>query len=107
MSKRKGNKNQQKDQKQDVVLGDPDEISSLLVIIIFIQWIFDGASFPLFFKDIMYYPGWIIGITGFIFNSYVLIEVGFLKLFYRFRNRRIVQTRIDLKESQEWKNKRI
>ena len=94
---KKGKKSQKSDQKEQAALGDPDEISTLLVTIFFIQWLFGSASFPLFFKDIMYYPGWIVGITGFIFNSYVLIEVGFLKLFYRFRNSRIVQTRIDVK----------
>jgi len=69
---------------------DPEEISNLLVILISIQWVIYAAAIPIFIQDIIYFPGWIIGLLAFLFYAYLLVEVGFLKLFYRFRNARIV-----------------
>ena len=69
---------------------DPEEISDLLVILISIQWVIYAAAIPIFIQDIFYFLGWIIGLLAFLFYAYLLVEVGFLKLFYRFRNARIV-----------------
>ena len=69
---------------------DPEEISNLLVILISIQWVIYAAAIPIFIQDIFYFLGWIIGLLAFLFYAYLLVEVGFLKLFYRFRNARIV-----------------
>ena len=69
---------------------DSEEISNLLVILISIQWVIYAAAIPIFIQDIFYFLGWIIGLLAFLFYAYLLVEVGFLKLFYRFRNARIV-----------------
>jgi len=78
-----------------VFQGDTEEISTLLVIIIVIQWLIYAAAIPIFIQDIFYYPGWLFGILAFLYYSYLVIEVGFLKIFFRFRNARIVQNRLD------------
>ena len=69
---------------------DPEEISNLLVILISMQWVIYAAAIPIFIQDIFYFLGWIIGLLAFLFYAYLSVEVGFLKLFYRFRNARIV-----------------
>lgn len=64
-----------------------------------VEWIIYMAALPVFVLDLFYYPGWIIGLLGFIFYSYLLVEVGLLKAFYGFRNPRIAQERLAVKKS--------
>lgn len=56
------------------------------------------AALPIFLKDIFYFPGWITGLLGFLYYSYFLIEVGFLKIFYGSRNTQIEERRLELYE---------
>lgn len=69
----------------------------MLVFIVTLQWIIYMAALPAFIIDAFYFPGWIIGLIGFLFYSYWLVEVGLLKAFYRFRNPRIAQQRLSVK----------
>ena len=77
-------------EKERQLIIDTEEVSALLVILISIQWVSYGVSLPIFYLELFYYPGWCTGLFGFLFYSYFLIEVGFLKVFYRFRNARLV-----------------
>ena len=52
------------------------------------------GALPVFIEDLFYFPGWFVGLTGFLFYSYLLIEVGFLKIFYGFNNEKLAEQRI-------------
>lgn len=73
------------------VSGDTEEISALFIIIILIQWVVYMGGLPVFLRDIFYVPAWLCGLLGFLFYSYFLIEIGFLKLFYSFQNTELTQ----------------
>ena len=55
------------------------------------------AGLPIFIRNVVYIPGWSLGLTGFLFLSYFLIEIGFLKIFYMFRNQRLTQEKLNYK----------
>ena len=77
-------------------VGDAEEISALLLVITTLEWFVFTASIPVFKNvNLFYYPAWIFGFIAFLFYSYLMIEVGFLKCFYRFRNPRVAQQRLD------------
>ena len=59
------------------------------------------AGLPVFLRDLIYFPAWLAGITGFVFYSYLLVEFGFLKVFYGFKNRRLVEQRILFQKQQQ------
>lgn len=71
-------------------LGDTEEVSGLLVCLIVIQWIIYQIGLPIFFVTFFYFPGWFLGLSATLYYAYFLVEIGFLKLFFKFRNPRLV-----------------
>ena len=62
--------------------GDTEEKSALFIVLSLVEWSIFLSAIPIFNVDLMYYPGWIPGLLGWLFFSYFLIEIGFLKTFY-------------------------
>ena len=91
-----------KEEESSQLAGDTEEISALLVTLVLIEWVIYMAALPVFLRDILYYPAWINGLLGFLYLSYFLIEIGFLKIFYGFRNDKLVQRRIELRDRERY-----
>ena len=88
-------------EKEEGLQGDTEEVSTLLILIALLEFGIYAAALPIFLKDILYIPCWSTGLAGFLFYGYFLIEIGFLKVFYGFRNQQLVTQRLKYEEERQ------
>ena len=88
-------------EREEGLQGDTEEVSTLLILIALLEFGIYAAGLPIFLKDILYLPCWSTGLAGFLFYGYFLIEIGFLKVFYGFRNQQLVTQRLQYEEERQ------